>query len=211
MTGSRWIPDRRNLSKERQTEFFTAVNPMNKEYKDPYKLDLTAQRSNAIIFYDTPQLIVSRKLLWSILEKLPARSKCITLATCDDFFQRLLDGSIGFRSCCSYRILLKSKTQLSRTERLVLPEQHWVRVFRKSKKFLTWLLKHECKNGEICSPIVCQCLLNALIKTHRRRTRKTQIMLERGDPLKVNNPSICSHSARTWTFTSECLDCHMQL
>ena len=25
-------------------------------------------------------------------------------------------------------------------------------------------------------------------------------MLERRDPLKVNNPSICSHSARTWTF-----------
>ena len=30
-------------------------------------------------------------------------------------------------------------------------------------------------------------------------------------PLKVNNPSICSHSARRWTLTSECLDCHMQL
>ena len=32
------------MGKERQTVFFTAVNPMNKEHKDPYKLDLTAPR-----------------------------------------------------------------------------------------------------------------------------------------------------------------------
>ena len=38
------IPGRRNLGKERQTVFFTAVNPMDKEHKDPYKLDLTAPR-----------------------------------------------------------------------------------------------------------------------------------------------------------------------
>ena len=36
-------------------------------------------------------------------------------------------------------------------------------------------------------------------------------MLERGDPLKVNNPSVCSHSARTQPLTSEYEDCHMQL
>ena len=32
------------MRKEKQTVFFTAVNPMNKEHKDPYKLDLTAPR-----------------------------------------------------------------------------------------------------------------------------------------------------------------------
>ena len=35
-------------------------------------------------------------------------------------------------------------------------------------------------------------------------------MLEQGD-LFVNNHPVCSHSARTETSTSECLDCHMQL
>ena len=38
------IPGGQNLGKERQTVFFTAVNPMSKEHKDPHKLDLTAPR-----------------------------------------------------------------------------------------------------------------------------------------------------------------------
>ena len=38
------IPGGQNLSKERQTVFFTAVNPMNKEHKDPYEIDLNAPR-----------------------------------------------------------------------------------------------------------------------------------------------------------------------
>ena len=33
-----------NSSRERQTVFFTAVNPIDKEHKDPYKLDLTKPR-----------------------------------------------------------------------------------------------------------------------------------------------------------------------
>ena len=32
------------ISSKRQTVFFTSVNPMDKEYKDPYKLDLTKPR-----------------------------------------------------------------------------------------------------------------------------------------------------------------------
>ena len=40
ITNSGLIPRGRNLSK-RQTVFFTAVNPMDKEHKDPYKLDMT--------------------------------------------------------------------------------------------------------------------------------------------------------------------------
>ena len=32
------------LSRERQTVFFTAVNPMNKDYRDPQELDLTKPR-----------------------------------------------------------------------------------------------------------------------------------------------------------------------
>ena len=33
-----------NSSRERQTVFFTAVNPMDKDHKDPYELDLTKPR-----------------------------------------------------------------------------------------------------------------------------------------------------------------------
>ena len=38
------IPGGQNSSRERQTVFLTAVNPMDKEHKDPYKLDLAQPR-----------------------------------------------------------------------------------------------------------------------------------------------------------------------
>ena len=44
ITNSGLIPGRQNSSKERQTVFFTAVNPMNKDHKDPQELDLTKSR-----------------------------------------------------------------------------------------------------------------------------------------------------------------------
>ena len=44
ITNSGLIPGVKILSRERQTVFFTAVNPMAKEQKDPYKLDLTKPR-----------------------------------------------------------------------------------------------------------------------------------------------------------------------
>ena len=43
-TNSGLIPGGQNSSRERQTVFFTAVNPMNKEHKDPYEIDLEAPR-----------------------------------------------------------------------------------------------------------------------------------------------------------------------
>ena len=43
-TSSGLIPGGQNLSKERQTVFFTVVNPMSKEHKDPYEIDLNAPR-----------------------------------------------------------------------------------------------------------------------------------------------------------------------
>ena len=39
ITNSGLIPGVQNLSKERQTVFFTSVDPMNKEHKDPYEID----------------------------------------------------------------------------------------------------------------------------------------------------------------------------
>ena len=44
ITNSGLIAGRQNSSRERQTVFFTAVNPMNKEHRDPKELDLTKPR-----------------------------------------------------------------------------------------------------------------------------------------------------------------------
>ena len=44
ITNSGLIAGGQNSSRERQIVFFTAVNPMNKEHKDPNKLDLTKPR-----------------------------------------------------------------------------------------------------------------------------------------------------------------------
>ena len=44
ITNSGLILGGQNFGRERQTVFFTAVNPMDKEHKDPYKLDLTQPR-----------------------------------------------------------------------------------------------------------------------------------------------------------------------
>ena len=44
IANSGFIAGGQNSSRKRQTVFFTAVNPMDKEHKDPYKLDLTQPR-----------------------------------------------------------------------------------------------------------------------------------------------------------------------
>ena len=44
VTNSGLIAGGQNSSRQRQTVFFTAVNLMNKEHKDPYKIDLTKPR-----------------------------------------------------------------------------------------------------------------------------------------------------------------------
>ena len=41
ITNSGLLLGGQNSSRERQTVFFTAVNPMNKDHKDPQELDLT--------------------------------------------------------------------------------------------------------------------------------------------------------------------------
>ena len=44
ITNSGLIPGVQNLGKERQTVFFTSVDPMNKEHRDPNNIDLDAPR-----------------------------------------------------------------------------------------------------------------------------------------------------------------------
>ena len=44
ITSSGLMPGGQNSSRERQTVFFTAVNPMKKDHRDPHELDLTKPR-----------------------------------------------------------------------------------------------------------------------------------------------------------------------
>ena len=44
ITNSGLTAGRQKSSRERQTVFFTAVNPMDKDHKDPHELDLTKPR-----------------------------------------------------------------------------------------------------------------------------------------------------------------------
>ena len=44
ITNSGLMPGGQNLGNERQTVLFTAVNPVDKAHKDPYKRDLTQPR-----------------------------------------------------------------------------------------------------------------------------------------------------------------------
>ena len=59
----------------------------------------------------------------------------------------------------------RPKFQLLEQGDLFWQSNHPVRVLRKSKTCLTWLRKHQWKNWETSFPVVCQCLLNAQIKT----------------------------------------------
>ena len=74
ITNSGLIPGGQNLSK-RQTVFFLLVDPMNKEHKDPEKIDLEAPRLARYMHtawkkhQNTVQPIVSRKPFGWKLEK----------------------------------------------------------------------------------------------------------------------------------------------
>ena len=128
ITNSGLIAGGQNSSKEKQTVFFTIVNPMNKDHRDPQELDLTkprlalykqkrkvhqdtvywvdiqlAQRkglklhqtrSNAISFTIHSQVVVSRKLLWWMLEKSHGRKYICHFS----LLQRFLPKIIGWKN-----------------------------------------------------------------------------------------------------------------
>ena len=159
ITNSELILGGQNLSKGKQTVFFTAVDPMNKEHKDPYDIDLEAPRlalykqtkwrrhqdtvywvdiilaeqkgfkfyqtrSNAIILYDTlpayciPKVVVveSGEIIY---EKVYASPRLLPKISFEDNSMKELDSEVAGGSEDSQQIQPKSKTQLSRTVRLV--------------------------------------------------------------------------------------------
>ena len=89
----------------------------------------------------------------------------------------------------------KTKNPIVRTGRLVLSEQQSGWSVEEIETFLIWLRKHQCKNRETSSCV--PCLLNALEQDKDADENVDADHVRAGRPLKVNNPSICSHSART--------------
>ena len=107
------IPGGQILSK-RQTVFFTTVDPVNKEHRDPNAIDLEAPRlawyhqnkwrcvgstSNYHPLRHTPSLLYPESYYDGIWRNHIRESICVTSTSCEDFLYRQLDERIGFRSC----------------------------------------------------------------------------------------------------------------
>ena len=114
-------------------------------------------------FTTRSQLIVSRRLSWWDLEKSYTREYMRHL----DFLQRFPRKKIGWKNWVQKLLeVVKTPNKPNQRPKIQLLEQgdlfcqnnNPVRVFRKSKMFLTWLRKHRWKNRETCFPVVCQCL-----------------------------------------------------
>ena len=66
-----------NLSKERQTVFFTAVNPVYKEHKDPYEIDFNAPRLASENVEKTPRHSVLGRYTTCSIERIQVLSNTI--------------------------------------------------------------------------------------------------------------------------------------
>ena len=112
-TNSGLIAGRQNSSRDRQTVFFTAVNPMHKNHQDPKELDLTKPRlasyqkkwkvhqdtvysvdkklaqQKGLKFYQTrSNAVILHDTLPAYCISKATRSVCVTSTTTDDFLQR---------------------------------------------------------------------------------------------------------------------------
>ena len=134
------------------------------------------------------QLFVSRRLSWWNLKKSYPRKYMRHL----DLLQRFPLTTIGWKNWIQ-KLLEARKTPNESNQRpkiqlleqgdLFCQSNNLVRVFRKSKMFLTWLLEHRWKIKVTCFlPVVCQCLLNVQIKT------KTQTKNVDADPVRTGRP-----------------------
>ena len=141
----RIIPGGQNLSKDRQTVFLTAVDPMNKEHKDPLELEETSKHG---VFGLTPSLIKRKDLISMKHDRtedtLPAYCipKATTMGSGEVIYEKVyaspqLPPNISFTDNWmkemgsqvagggkdSQRTQPKTKNPIVRTGRLVLSEQ----------------------------------------------------------------------------------------
>ena len=161
-TGS--IPGGQHLS-NRQTVFFLPVDPIDKEHKDPAKIDLGSPRlaqymhkawkkqQNTVYWVPierhhplqyTPSLLYPEGYQDGNWRNHIRKSIRVTLVSSEDFVERQLDEGIGFRSCWTSRKLPtkpKSNSQNRATcyDRTNVPFE----CSGNRHTFLTWLREYE--------------------------------------------------------------------
>ena len=179
ITYSGLIPGGQDIGRERQTVFFTSVDPMNKEHKDPEEINLNAPhlawykrkvwkkhqntvywfdiklapkkgfkfcqtRSNAIILYDTlPAYCIPKAIMMKcgevIYEKVYASPLPPPKISFKDNRMKELGSEVAGGGKDSQQTQPKTKNPIVRTGRPVCQSNNSVRVFRKSRMFLTCL------------------------------------------------------------------------
>ena len=118
ITNSGLIPGGQNSSRDRQTVFFTAVNPMDRDHKDPYELDLTKPRHASYPAHCISKAIVmkSEEIIYQKVYVSPRPPPTISFKdnwTCN------LDSDVARSSKDIQQIQPKPNTQLSSTGRHV--------------------------------------------------------------------------------------------
>ena len=133
-----------NSSRDRQTVFFTAVNPMHNNHQDPKELDLTKPRlatykqkwnvhqetvfyqtrSIAVILHDTlPAYCISKAIVMKyeeiIYKKVYVSPRLPPKMSFKDTWMKELDSQVAGSSKDIQRFELKPNTKLFRTGRLV--------------------------------------------------------------------------------------------
>ena len=118
ITNSGLIPGGQNSSRDKQTVFFTAVNPMDRDHKDPYELDLTKPRLASYPAHCISKAIVMKS------EEIKNQKVYVSLRppptiSYKDNWTCNLDSDVARSSKDIQRIELKPTTQLSSTGRHV--------------------------------------------------------------------------------------------
>ena len=206
------IPGGQISSRERQTVFSTAVNPMNKDHKDPHELDLTKprlasdkqkwKRQQDNVYWVDIHLAQRKGLKFY-------QTRCNAIILYDtpptisfkDNWMKKLDSEVAGSSKDTQRIQPKPKTQLSRTVRPV-GGQESTKEIEKDILFGHEDIKHSTRTvrpvgGFKSSKVACRCHLKL----------KKKIKQEREDLQVEKSPP----RWRSSTLTSEYQDCHMQL
>ena len=241
------IPRGQKLSKERQTVFFTDVDLMNKEHKDPYDIDLEAPRlasykhkkwrrhqdtvywvdvqltqqkgfkfyqtrSNATIFYDTlPAYCIPKVIMMEsgeiLFEKVYASTRLPPKISFKDNWMKELDSEVAGGNADSQQIQQKSKTQISRTGRLVSEPP-------------PGLLTQEIEKDVLFGCERSNSRTERLVNAPSFSQSCVPVSVERVDKDKDADVNVDADQIRTvrlvsgqptGLFTQQCLDCHMQL
>ena len=164
------IPRGQILSK-RQTVFFTSVDPMNKEYKDPDRIDLEAPR---LAWHKQKKLKKNQDAVYWVDIKLALKKGF-------EFSQTRSNAIILYDTlpaCCIPKAI-KMETGEIIYEKVFASPDHLQRFPLKTIGGKTWVQK-----------------LLEMVKTPNEPNQRPQIQLWEQGNLSVSNQPVCSHSSR---------------